>query len=107
MVVPIKGKSGRTYKFKGPFETPDFLENRSGVYAILCRQRGRLYLIDVGESAQVKNRVKTHERKNCWKRKCKSKIEYAAYYVKYGKKPSRMEIEQDIRDYYLIPCGEQ
>jgi len=104
MTMIIKGKSGRTYKFKGPFKTPDSLENRSGVYVILCRQDSKVNFIDIGESARVKDRVKNHERKNCWKRKCKGRIEYLAYYIKYGKKPSRMKVEQDIRDYYRIQC---
>ncbi|RLF80581.1 hypothetical protein DRN38_03815 [Thermococci archaeon] len=107
MTVFIKGKSGRRYEFEGPFKTPNSLENRSGVYAILCRQNDKLYLIDIGESSQVKDRVQNHGRKNCWKRHCEGRIEYAAYYIEYGKKPSRIEVEQDIRDNYQLPCGEQ
>jgi len=55
----------------------------------------KLHLIDVGESSEVKTRVETHDRKECWERNCKGIIKYAAYYVEHGK------------ENYNIPCGEK
>jgi len=105
--VTITGKSGNKYNFEGPYSNPGSLEDRSGVYAILCEENGKLYLIDVGESSEVRTRVETHDRKACWERNCSGIIKYAAYYIEYGKKPSRVEVKQDIRDNYNIPCGEK
>lgn len=107
MGVTITGKSGNKYNFEGPYSNPGSLEDRSGVYAILCEKNGKWYLIDVGESSVVRTRVETHDRKTCWERNCSGIIKYAAYYIEHGKKPSRLEVEQDIRDNYNIPCGEK
>ena len=81
------------------------------VYAILCEEiceeNGNLYLIDVGESSEVKTRVENHDRKECWEKNCSGTIKYVVYYIEYGKKSSRVEVEQDIRDNYDIPCGKR
>jgi len=105
--VLLEGKSGSKYNFEGPYPDTSLLEDRSGVYAILCNVGDKLYLVDVGESSEVKSRVENHERKDCWKKNCNGTIKYAAYYIEYGKKPSRAEVEQDIRNNYSIPCGEK
>lgn len=107
MSVSITGKSGEKYHFEGPYSLTSSLEDRSGVYAILCEKEGKLYLIDVGESSKVKTRVENHDRKDCWEKNCSGTIKYAAYYIEYGKKPSRVEVEQDIRNNHILPCGEQ
>lgn len=62
------------YTFDGPFISSDKLEDRSGVYAIICIKEGKNYIIDVGESAKVKSRVETHDRKNCWKKHCQGTL---------------------------------
>jgi len=64
-------------------------------------------LIDVGESSEVKTRVDIHDRKEGWEKNCSGTLEYAAYYIEHGKKPSRVEVEQDIIDNYDIPCGKR
>lgn len=107
MGVIITGKSGNKYNFEGPYSNTGSLRDKSGVYAILCELNGKLDLIDVGEASEVKTRVETHDRKDCWEKNCNRVIKYAAYYIEHGKKPSRVEVEQDIRDNYNIPCGEK
>ena len=57
------------YTFDGPFRSTDELEDRPGIYAILCQGRGKSLLIDVGESAKVKMTVGNHGREDCWKKK--------------------------------------
>jgi hypothetical protein len=37
------------YTFEGPFTSEKQLENRSGVYAILCLRDSKYYVIDVGQ----------------------------------------------------------
>ncbi|UCG92854.1 MAG: hypothetical protein JSV97_03875, partial [candidate division WOR-3 bacterium] len=95
MSVTIAGNSGTQYDFKGPFISPDKLEDKPGVYAILCEQSGRLDLIDLGESDQVKTRIENHDRKPCWERNCTGTINYAVYYIEHSNELSRIHIEQD------------
>lgn len=79
------------YYFEGPYYSEASLENRSGVYAILCGNSNRV--IDIGESAKVKSRIEDHDRKDCWKRNCSETIKYAVLYTpdkqQAGRKLSR------------------
>ena len=93
------------YIFDGPFYNRSSLENKSGVYAILCGDTNKL--IDVGESAEVRNRVENHDRKDCWGKNCNNTIKYAVRYTPNLQQSGRKEIEQDIRSKLDIPCGEQ
>lgn len=103
--MTIKGSSGRVYLFDGPYESIDSLDDRSGVYAILCLRNGEFSLIDVGESHQTRTRVENHDRKECWENNCLGILKYAVCYIEYGKKPSRTEIERDIAANYYLICG--
>lgn len=94
------------YVFEGPYTSTSSLEDRSGVYAILC-SKDDLFVIDVGESATVRTRVETHDRKDCWKRHCKHTIVYAAHYTPGLEQPGRQKIEKDVRKSTNPPCGEQ
>jgi len=94
------------YSFEGPYTSTANLKDKSGVYAILCKENGDKYnLVDVGESATVKSRVKTHERSDCWRRNCHRTLAVAVYYTPGLQQPGRMAVEQDIRDQYNLPCG--
>jgi len=94
------------YTFEGPYISTDKLEDRSGVYVIHCKQDDKYYKIDVGESATVKSRVETHDRKDCWNRNCKDTLTFSVYYTPHLQESGRKEIEREIRDQYKIPCGE-
>lgn len=101
MSITISG-----YTFEGPFKTTTSLQNRSGVYAILdYRSNGQYYVTDVGESANVRDRVENHDRAACWKRHTQGTLYYAAYYTPSLQQPGRREVEQKIRTEYNPPCG--
>ena len=95
------------YLFDGPYTSTDRLEDRAGIYAILCQKGGESYPVDVGESATVKTRVENHERKDCWKNNCKGTLAIAVYYTLNLQQRGRMAIEQQIRAHYDVPCGEK
>lgn len=95
------------YEFDGPYSSTDSLEDRSGVYAILCYANSRYSTLDVGESAEVKSRVENHDRKDCWRKHCAGTIAYAVRYTPGLQQPGRKEIEEDIRNRCYIPCGER
>ena len=96
------------YTFDGPYTSTDKLEDRSGVYAILCQKEGNNYrVVDGGESAMVKSRVDSHYRKDCWKRNCKSTLTVAVCYTPNLQQPGRMAMEQEIRKQFDMACGKQ
>jgi hypothetical protein len=96
------------YSFEGPYRSTEMLQDRSGVYVILDKRvDGYYYILDVGESAQVKTRVETHDRKDCWRRNCKGTLYVAVLYTPNLQQPGRSKIEQEIRQQYNPPCGER
>jgi len=95
------------YTFDGQYLSTDSIEDRSGVYAIHCKKNDKNYLKDVGESAEVKTRLDNHDRKDCWDENCDGSITYAVYYTPNLQQAGRKEIEQEIRNQYNPPCGEE
>jgi len=93
------------YQFEGPYTNTASLEDRSGVYAVHCYRDERYYLVDVGESGEVKNRVDTHDRKDCWKEKCSGTLTVSVLYTPNLQQAGRREIEQEIRSQFNPPCG--
>jgi len=50
---------------EGAWSDPSMLEARSGVYIIWCKIGNYWKVLDVGESSDVKERVRTHDRADC------------------------------------------
>jgi len=95
------------YSFDGPYDTTAKLEDRSGIYVILCFSGGKYTVIDCGESATVKSRVETHDRQDCWSRNCSGTLYVAVYYTPNMQQSGRIEIEQQIRSKYGPVCGKR
>lgn len=95
------------YTFEGPYNDTVYLQDRAGVYLIVCHSNGKYYPIDVGESAMVKTRVENHDRKPCWERRCHSTLEIAVLYTPHLQQAGRQQIEQEIRKMFGFPCGQR
>jgi hypothetical protein len=93
------------YTFEGSYTSTDKLEDRSGVYAIHCKRDDKYYLVDVGESSEVKSRVENHDRKDCWAQNCSGTLTISVYYTPQLQQAGRMQIEHEIRNQYNPPCG--
>jgi len=93
------------YNFEGPYASTNYLEDKSGIYAIVDDRSGTFQLIDVGESATVKSRVESHDRENCWTRNRIGTLKVAVLYTPGLQQAGRMQIEQEIRDQYNPVCG--
>ena len=91
------------YQSKGPYheENTDF-DEVAAVYVILDENDNK---IDVGETDQLKTRLSTHERRDCWERNCKGDIYVAVYQENSEEK--RRRIEKEIRNSYSFPCGKE
>lgn len=95
------------YDFEGPFINDDSLLPESGVYMVLGRNppSDEYEAIDVGQSNNVRRRVKKHERADCWYRHNHKEVTVA---VRYADKTNRLAIEDELRDLYKdMPCGER
>jgi len=94
------------YNFDGPYADTSKLKNQSGVYVILGRSGSahNWNVVDVGESATVRDRVQNHDRAPCWKRQGNSELQVAANYCN---EQQRMRLEQDLRERFDPPCGKR
>jgi len=97
------------YTFEGPHTLPSSLANRAGVYAIMAQTSTNNYkVVDVGESATVRQRVENHDRTDCWRRNSTPYgPRYAVLYTPGVQQPGRVKIEQRIRNTYNPPCGDR
>jgi hypothetical protein len=90
-----------------PHETAATLQDKSGVYAILCLIGKEYKVIDIGESSQVKTRIEGHDRESCWKKHCNGTLIIAVHYTPNIQQAGRREIEQELRRLFRPVCGEQ
>ena len=96
---------GKAYDFEGPHTDVDDLNSKSGTYVVTTKKKdGEHKVIDVGESAKVKDRVETHDRADCWEEKAKNGLFYSAYYCDEA---TRTSLADEIRDAFDPPCGER
>lgn len=109
-MIEIKLAEGKTVKLEDgpyPIDQANKLKNTPGVYTIWCRSSSRdtLTLIDVGQSDNVRDRVMSHDRRECWNKNCKGSLEVAATYIK--DEQQRLNLEKEIRQHCKLPCGER
>lgn len=92
-----------SYNFEGPFSSVDALRNESGVYAILGGNApGEHVVLDIGESATLRNRIDSHDRRDQWRQCGYRWLSVAAYYTNTM---SRLLIERELRISYQPRCG--
>jgi len=81
--------------------------NVSGVYVIICNENGKRFVIDVGESGSLNDRLNSHDREDCWKKNCKGELSVAIKYLKGHTESQRRDIESDLRTAFNPPCGKR
>ena len=93
------------YTAEGPFGNVDALRAQSGVYVILGRNNvgADWNVVDVGESKDIHERVKNHDRAPCWRGRGHTELNVAAI---YADEFSRMRIERELRGQFNPPCGQ-
>ncbi len=93
------------YSFAGPYTSIDKLKNISGVFGVICKVNGELFLFDVGESSKLKTRIENHENNECWTKNNNGKINYYVRYTPFMKQEKRILIEQELRELFQPCCG--
>jgi len=96
------------YQFDGAFASPDSLESLPGVYVIWCRsQQDTWQVLYVGESENVQERTRNHNRRPFWLANCQGTIYYSATYTPNIGRDKRLEIEKKIREKAQPLCGQE
>ncbi len=92
-------------RFEGTFRNPGDLLPRPGIYAIWCYVGNGWAVLDIGESEDVRARVLSHDRKECWRRKCADEVWYGAHYTDGLGGEERRRLERQLRAAEHPPCG--
>jgi len=90
------------HRVVGWFSSPYELEGRPGVFVIATQGFRQPFVLDVGESDNVRDCVLTNERRSFWRRNALGGLLYAALYTETEQSPfldefHRRNIEQHIR----------
>lgn len=93
------------YNFEGPFTSTHDLLSRPGVYVILSSNGTTYKAIDVGESHDIRSRIESHDRKECWKRNAPGTLLCAVHYTPYQTESARRVIEIEVRKSINPTCG--
>lgn len=103
-MVTIEG-----HEFEGWYSSVDKLKEKEGVYVVVCVEKGKFRIVDVGQSDKVRNRIETHDRKDCWEQNCKSEnTRFGVLYTSGLTDDERREIEGKIRaNRPNMPCGKE
>jgi hypothetical protein len=95
----------KDYSFEGLYSSPSHLEEKPGVFVVLCQKYEKNEIVDIGESENVKSRVEDNERSSCWIRNCESRLAYAVLYTSDLTEKERKDISYELRDEYNPVCG--
>ncbi len=93
------------YSFEGYFSSTFYLEDKPGIYAVLCRFLEKNKVVDIGEAENIKTGIENNASSNCWRRNCQSSLVYAALYTPDLNQKARENIVDELRDEYEPVCG--
>lgn len=93
-----------------PRSQADF-KDIAAIYVIICvKSDGSWFVLDVGQSGELGDRIDSHDRKECWKRHCSM----GNIWVCVHKMPSdmysredRLNREKELRDKLNPKCGKK
>lgn len=88
------------YEFKGPFTTETDFKSIGAVYVITDTNNSP---IDVGQTNDLKSRIPSHERQDCWKRNAQGGV--SVYARVESSEQTRLQIESIIRNSFKFTCG--
>lgn len=92
---------GRFY-FDGPFSNLAQINDFGGLYAVLDEAGA---VIDIGESGQLRTRLRSHDRIPCWQAHSNGRYWVYILYTPNKSTEFRLDIERSLRARYNPPCG--
>lgn len=92
--------------FEGPFTSTDQIRDESGIYVVASppATSGIRVWLDVGESANLKTRLDSHDRQDCWRRNSPSGW---VFFISYCNEAERMRVEAVARKFLRPVCGDR
>ena len=85
--------------------------NIAAIYVILCvSSDSKTRVLDVGETGELGDRIRNHDRKDCWETHCENNNIWICVYPMPSaqfSKQDRLDVEAGIRRKYDPPCGDR
>lgn len=104
------------HEFRGPFSEPENVsESHIGVYAVVCFVDDSPHcILDIGTSeggtradvtptGNLRHRLKTQDRKDCWDENAHREIRYCVKHL--NDTDERLGVESELRWKFAPPCG--
>ena len=89
-----------------PLDDADF-SDIAAIYIIICvAPDGSWTIIDIGQSGEVGTRIDSHDRRDCWKRKCPKGNLWVCVHpmpTKTYTKQDRLDLEHSLRSKHSNP----
>jgi hypothetical protein len=98
---------GHSFTGRYPVDETDEVKDWPGLYAVLCRRGNRHYLVDVGESNNLKLELERNGRRELWSQHCSGTLVVSVYYTLDMEHSERARIERKIRIRHNPPCPKQ
>ena len=95
---------GYTFMESHPVDGISDIKDWSGLYAVLCRRGNRHYLVDVGESDNLKSELKGNGRREMWEQNCSGDLVVVVKYTMEMHQTERSRMEHKIRRRHNPPC---
>lgn len=92
--------------FEGPHLDTASIPSQAGVYCIMDKRNdGKWYVLDVGESRDLKSRIADHDRGPCWSKHRRGTIAVWVHVMLGSSGESRRLLEHRIRAEFTPVCG--
>jgi hypothetical protein len=94
------------YKLEGPYTKPEYVPNYPGIYVVECVVDDDWFVLDVGQTKKVREKLQDNERLEYWSRHCpKGQIQYAMIDTHNLPEGERIRIEHFIKQQAKPVCG--
>ena len=94
------------HSFEGPYDHPNNVPSTAGVYVPMDFRGGQYFVTDVGETGDLRARLSSHERAECWRRHTRGQLRFFVLRMPGSSPDQRRWVEKGVRDNYRPPCGD-
>lgn len=91
------------FQFEGPLDSISQIEEKEGVFAVLCKAENEIsQLIHIEEGQNIKSKIRNHISSLNWTKQCDGRIVFGVYYTTDLDMQRRQMIVLEIRNTYNL-----
>jgi hypothetical protein len=94
------------YSFMGAYPIDEVADVKDwpGLYAVLCRRNNKHFLVDVGETNNLRSELEESGRREMWEENCSGDLVVVVKYTMEMHQAERSRMEHKIRRRHNPPC---